>query len=150
MLSRVYVVDAVARRLGALLVIVLTLMITPACGQGTGQHTGATDPSSTSPMPMSALMIVRLAVDPETGCVGVVGETAPPDAVPRCSSPTHQWPKGMKLLDDPPRLVDGAGTVVAREGDVLHLGGGTGDDGEFVVSTIEKVIPAASTPQTPS
>lgn len=124
--------------------LVVASLLTAACADrsdvGTAKSPDTLGPDTT--MPMTALMIVRLTADPQTGCVGVVRETAPYDSAPQCSQDAILLPKGMRFLARPPRLVDGNGKVLARDGDVLHLGGGTGDDGRFIVSTIEKVIPS--------
>lgn len=133
------------RRSYLLPVVTITALLIVSCADRSDVGgTSTTDMTPDTTMPMTALVIVRLTEDPQTGCVGVVGEAAESDSVPDCSQSTLRWPEGMRFLSRPPRLVDAQGKVIAGDGDVLHLSGGTGDGGVFVVSGIDKVIPSES------
>lgn len=75
-----------------------------------------------------ALLVGRLGGDAESGCLWI--EPAEESAV-LGERIAVEWPHGYTAAFDPIRLFDENGTVVARGGDLLELGGGTTDSVEF-------------------
>lgn len=69
---------------------------------------------------MGALLAGRLDGDPRTGCLWV---TSTRDREVR---QTVKWPSKYKIVGGPLRLVDERGNEVARVGDFVHVGGGSG------------------------
>lgn len=94
------------------------------------------------------LIVGHLVGNPDTGCVGVTVE--PHTAYPQDAG-VH-WPEGIQPRVDPVRLMDQQGKVIAREGDLLHLGGHVTEHlspqppcrnrPSFVVKEIMQVVPA--------
>lgn len=114
-----------------------------ACAGSDGGNAAPRSPSdgvSSAPPEagMGALMVGRLAADPVNGCLGIIPKDASPGQKPRCDPPILKWPRGVQERIDPVQLEDLDGTIIAREGNLLHLGGGN-DDGVFVVHKIENI-----------
>lgn len=132
-------------------ITVAVVLLSVSCTGGDALDPPASDRFTPSEFPdsagMEALLVGRLVVDPTTGCVGIAAE-------PAGASPAMlvQWPPDIEPRTDPVRLLDDKGTVIAREGDLLHLAGGSpasdapphpcGAEGrapDFIVNKIESV-----------
>jgi hypothetical protein len=105
------------------------------------------DQATTGGIGMQALVVGHLVADPETGCVGL---TETPEVKDPWGTPV-KWPEGIQARTDPVRLIGPDGTVIAREGDVVHVVGGSTSanaspeppctERPFIAHEIEKVEP---------
>jgi hypothetical protein len=110
------------RYLAGLAAVVVTALLAAIAGCGTNREA-----SQTTLLPpefeaeMQALVIGHLVGDPETGCVGLIDSLENKES---WGSPV-KWPPGIQARTDPIRLIGPDGTVIARHGDIVHVGGGS-------------------------